>query len=149
MDTTFWPTSGVKLREEKKMKKGRPQRVEDQLLITLVENRLKQNLRVDATGIANVLGVNRSIICRQLQRLGYTREVTGDVGRIVLLSWKEIDRRVREAIHGEDKGKPLSDPKLLEVLGFPWSIRMMTKARLRLGIAGSWDRRKAYKSLGY
>jgi DNA-directed RNA polymerase specialized sigma54-like protein len=105
---------------------------------------------VNAQAIADLVGVNKSTITRNLRVIGISLPTEGQ-GRFQRSTddeprtQEEIVRLIREAIAHEPKNRPYTDVSLISVLGLQTKERNMRKIRANAGIPCAPQRKRNYR----
>lgn len=117
-------------------------------LAEVVESIVASGRVVNAQAIAQLAGVNKSTITRNLRLINVAVPKSGD--RIQgstdeePRSHQEIARLMREAIACEPKHRPHTDVDLISILGLRTGERNARKIRAEAGIPSAPKRRRQY-----
>lgn len=104
---------------------------------------------INAQAIAELAGVNKSTITRNLRQINVVIPKTA-CGRVEgstdeePRSHAEIGQLMREAIANEDPADPLKDTELIELLDLRTGERNARKIRAKAGIPSAPKRRRQY-----
>lgn len=121
-------------------------RLNDAALVAVVDSIKNSGRVLNISAIADLAGVHKGTVSRRLRALGIYSE-----GQTIEPStdneprtWAEIARLIQLAISQEDKGKPLSDPKIVIACGLACDWQIVRAVRWRYKIPNSRQRKKAY-----